>query len=639
MASPFSGTVSIFALKDNDYVATYFPGTTAGLQAAIDYLQGAKGKVWVGPGTLLTTSCVWLHSYCHIEGAGIGQTIIKRSVMANGDAADSGAVFASSAFGANGTLSTSSSPQYDISISELTVDGNQSGFGSVTQANIIPSGIQLANVDGVRIKQVRAQNTLGDGFRIKWCRNVELLEVETFTTGQWATSAARNAINFIGDGGGTGAWGYNYSLIGADLVTTGDEAIQVSNINLLTISDVNVDGCDFVIEVSPSTSSPTATFTDWSISNINAINVLSYFITFAPGDSNGYTIQDPGFYNCHFSGHATLHDGGCVAMPTASGYVVNGLTMINCTFRNINTADLVPRHWFDSQPADVAGVVGLTVVGCQFTGKSGSTRTGTDFGIHLRGSHSDIMFSDCIIKDMPGTAVRLNDTTAYAATVSRNIIFQNVLVDGCNDFAFRITAVAGSSTAAFSEIVFKGCTARNASKVTAGAAYQIFINQAGASVSNVDFMHCRAYKTSGTNLTYGFNGTQSAGTADGIEFGLCDFSGTATGWFLFSGTWTNVYFDDYPRVNSVASTATMALPIGDFIKVSGTADITSITPWFVWDRRPITLKFASTAATNGIVDGGNLKLASTMLYTADDTITLRYDQADAVWYEVARSVN
>lgn len=88
---------------------------------------------------------------------------------------------------------------------------------------------------------------------------------------------------------------------------------------------------------------------------------------------------------------------------------------------------------------------------------------------------------------------------------------------------------------------------------------------------------------------------------------------------------------------SVASTATMAIPdgIGEFYTVTGTADITSITA--SWRGRRVTLLFSGTAATNGVVDGSNLKLASTLAYTPDDTITLVCDGTN--WYETARSVN
>jgi hypothetical protein len=86
----------------------------------------------------------------------------------------------------------------------------------------------------------------------------------------------------------------------------------------------------------------------------------------------------------------------------------------------------------------------------------------------------------------------------------------------------------------------------------------------------------------------------------------------------------------------VASTAALVMPIDlDFVNVTGTADITSIQT--SWPGRLVTLKFASTAATNGVVDGSTLKIAGNLAYTADDTISLRCNGTN--WYETARSVN
>jgi len=48
----FGGTVAIRAMKDGEFVATPFPGTVAGLQAAIDSLRTTGGKISIGPGTL-----------------------------------------------------------------------------------------------------------------------------------------------------------------------------------------------------------------------------------------------------------------------------------------------------------------------------------------------------------------------------------------------------------------------------------------------------------------------------------------------------------------------------------------------------------------------------------------------------------
>lgn len=87
----------------------------------------------------------------------------------------------------------------------------------------------------------------------------------------------------------------------------------------------------------------------------------------------------------------------------------------------------------------------------------------------------------------------------------------------------------------------------------------------------------------------------------------------------------------------VASSATITPLEGNFFSVTGTADITSITATGRDKGRIITLKFNSTAATNGVVDGSNLKLAGNLAYTADDTLTLVCDGTN--WYEIARSVN
>lgn len=48
----FGGTVAIRVMKGNDFAATPFPGTAAGLQAAIDFLRTTGGKISIGPGTL-----------------------------------------------------------------------------------------------------------------------------------------------------------------------------------------------------------------------------------------------------------------------------------------------------------------------------------------------------------------------------------------------------------------------------------------------------------------------------------------------------------------------------------------------------------------------------------------------------------
>jgi hypothetical protein len=90
-------------------------------------------------------------------------------------------------------------------------------------------------------------------------------------------------------------------------------------------------------------------------------------------------------------------------------------------------------------------------------------------------------------------------------------------------------------------------------------------------------------------------------------------------------------------VSNVASAANITIPAGapELVNITGTADISSITAGFAGQR--VTLKFAGTAATTGLIDGSNLNLSGDLGYTPDDTITLVSDATD--WYEVGRSVN
>jgi hypothetical protein len=86
---------------------------------------------------------------------------------------------------------------------------------------------------------------------------------------------------------------------------------------------------------------------------------------------------------------------------------------------------------------------------------------------------------------------------------------------------------------------------------------------------------------------------------------------------------------------AVASAANIK-PLGAVTAVSGTADVTSVTATG-YGGRTVTLVFTGTAATNGLVDGSNLKLSANLAYTPNDAITLVCDGTN--WYETGRSVS
>jgi hypothetical protein len=627
---PFGGTVGVRAMKDDDYVAQIFPGTTVGLQAAIDYLAGGKGKVKIGPGTLLTTTAIWLHSGCHLQGCGIGQTIIKRSTMANGDATQSGCVLGTSPFGSNGTINTSGTTGTDITIMDMTVDGNYASFGAVTQANLVPAGVRVTYHDGVRIERVETVNCLGDGFRLDQCRNVTLSDVECDTVGQWSVVAARNGVNFIGDYAAAGNWGYNHTLSGASMKNVGDEAIQASNITLMTIMDVSVDGCDFVFEVSPASGTTAGTFTDWTISDITAVNVLDYFFAFAQGQGTGYTIQDVAIANCTISGHPTLHDGGALYVPSVTNFYVNRMTLSNCQFRQINTKDTTSHHWLDFQSPDATGFTAIRVHGCSFYGKSGSVRTGSDFGIHLRGQVSDCQISDCILVDVPGTGIRVSD--GVSVQTFTDLLVSNVMVDGANDYGIRAAISTGNGTV--TNLHFLNCIVKNSNKQVTGAGIQLYCDQAGGTLSKVFVRGCRVYKTAGATLTYGLDVNRLAGTIDSVTIENCDFDNTQTGWVTGGSGATNLRFLDPSTKGADVASATTLLPQrGDLFTITGVTQIDSITPFVPFDRRPITFVAGSTAQMS--TGFGNLTLSGYWTPTAGDTITLRYNGSN--WIEVSRS--
>lgn len=85
----------------------------------------------------------------------------------------------------------------------------------------------------------------------------------------------------------------------------------------------------------------------------------------------------------------------------------------------------------------------------------------------------------------------------------------------------------------------------------------------------------------------------------------------------------------------IASGATIAITKGVIHDITGTADITSITAGDV--GQIVILQFDGTAATNGVVDGNNLKIAGDFGYTPDDVLILYCDGTD--WFEISRSVN
>lgn len=89
-------------------------------------------------------------------------------------------------------------------------------------------------------------------------------------------------------------------------------------------------------------------------------------------------------------------------------------------------------------------------------------------------------------------------------------------------------------------------------------------------------------------------------------------------------------------VGAAVASAAAITPTGTSFHVTGTTNITSVVGTGARDGVVITLIFDGILT---FTDGSNLKLAGNMTTSADDTITLRWNATDAVWYECSRSAN
>jgi hypothetical protein len=116
------------------------------------------------------------------------------------------------------------------------------------------------------------------------------------------------------------------------------------------------------------------------------------------------------------------------------------------------------------------------------------------------------------------------------------------------------------------------------------------------------------------------------------NFGIIDnrFVGNETAPYLNAGTGANqVIRGNAPEViPSIASAATVALPGGPIVEVTGTTSITNITADAA--GRIVIVKFTGALT---LTDGGNLKLGGNFTTSADDAILIFCDGTN--WYQVA----
>lgn len=503
-----------------------------GIQRAIDDVaERGGGKVEIDyAGIVQLMDCLWTHSNVHLAGRGKGITVLMRqtgSIVAvvDGGTPNYASVINVSPLGSNGSLPTSVTSQANITISDLTVDGNYTAFSSLTDVNLGMFGIANRYTDGFSVYNVGVRNTLQDGIQVVESRDVHLDSLTIDTVGQWSVLSTRNGISLYNYNAAVG-WATRANLSNLIMRSIGDEAIAVNQWDQGTIEGVTVDGCDFVLEFGSNTLSP-ADVTGWTATGITAQNTLDYFITF--NGSGGITYSNFIFSHSTFKGHASLHDGGAIFMNAgANADSLRGIKFSHLQCSNINTKDTNARRWVDAQPASGASVIDVTLDHCSFSGKSVSVHTG-DVGINIRGACSDWFLDHILLKDVPGVGVALNDNT-FVATTTR-VRGDHVVVDGAHSDGFQ--AVCDESASTIEEVRWSHCVAKDCNKVGGnGAGFYHGIAITGARIQGFTYDTCRSYKTSGAGHLYGLRtfigGTGDPGSISNIKVNHCDFRGTQT---------------------------------------------------------------------------------------------------------------
>lgn len=640
----FGGTVAIRAMKDGDFVATIFPGTTAGLQAAIDFLAGGKGKVSIGPGTLDITTVISLHGGLTLEGCGAGVTVIRRATgsLTSGDAAYTGNTFITTAFGANGVPNNATSgglptaPQSNILISDLTLDGNQSNFGAVNPNTPWNMGMNFYFVAGLSLQGIEVKEFLQTGIQLNSCKNTELNGVRLVNCGQYASASSRNSLTYNNNEiiNYAGSWASDHLATNVYSDSPKDVHIDIVNNRRVKISDMTAIKSQVVIEMEADSAHATS-MSQFHFENIQATTPTLCF--FKSVLASGVDMDDLLVDNCSCYFDAT-NDGMAVQMTNITGAftgVRKNIKWRGCVFDNVNALDGANWPMFTVYSSDSGYSEDITIENCKFRGLASSVRTDCP-AIYVNGNVRRLSIVDCSFVDIPGIGVKISPYNGFTV---KNVKLSGNTLEGCNSDGYYLFVETATGIGTIESAYVLNNTAKDCAKRTGSSGFVVGGSVATAfSVTHVNFLGNRAYKTSGATMTRGLAVVQTApGVVDAIGIGDNDFSGVTTVQVFTQGAPTTLKFTPpVGRGTDIASGATIAIPVdGDRFHVTGTTNISGGITINPLDSSRVVYLIFDGALT--LSDAAPCKLNGDLVTTADDTITLLCDGSS--WFELARSVN
>lgn len=589
-----SGAAGIWAMRTGDFIATEFPGDSAGLAASIAYIGSIGGLVQICSGTFTGLSTITGQSKLTIQGAGTGQTILK---LANG---------------VNSHLFNFVS-KTDICIRDLQIDGNKANNSGSDNMNA-----RAVLCSRVRFENVYSHDAVMDGFYVSGCTDV------TFDS-CISESNGRNGYS-CGDANGATSRVNFYACTSSGHSGTDDIGFAIETANSATLHGCRSVGDYLAISALGTSGTPMDNVTIEACKLIDYVNVG---ITVGPGGNQ--VARNVKVINNELKPSTTAVNG--ITAHSMEDFEIIGNT--------IEPSDPAVAFTAISLQGTTSVALSTTANGTTLLTSAGLFITnGIRVGDYVTGG-SPAPPAGCFVRSITDASNLILSAAITAGTEPQSRTFTRAVhrfvvannrIDSPGDYGINGTFCKHGTVS--------GNVFRNCSKRSAGTRDAVRFDGAGqcADIAIVGNAFVDDQATPTTNFainTIGGSATSTRFAVTGNTFrGMSNVNVIQLAGQNAVGPNAGL-----PRPSIAADAATKTLPeYGEVIEVTGSpgTTITSITASRA--GRVVTLVFPGTAA---LTDGSNLKLNGNFTAAGttndNDTLTLCCDGTN--WFEIARSAN
>lgn len=540
----------------------------ARLQSYLDRATATKPiTIWLSTGTVGCDSTVWIHGNTSIIGAGMGLTAIKRTRFSESDPAFAGDVVLTAKYGTHSINNTftggvPSDSLENITLAQLTVDGNSQAWPTLNPNSPRNFGIHLFYTDGISLSHVEVKNTLQTGIEFCGCRDTDISNCRTKLTGQETMLGTRNGINYNDNSGSLSIltnWNRRHNLNNVVIENQND-----TGIDLLGASQVNINNLTITCTHNGTLAGNTAIELEGNVSGyvsekVNITNVTATGLTgsfLANNLQAGTALRDYviDHVSCTFS--TIAHNSYPIRITNNSSNSVNNFKLMNGVFRNINTNLVASGNTFVGLVAGQPQVSSnITLFNLEFYGSNGGTDT-ANRGIEISGNFFDVNISKIFMSGVEDAGVYIH--TGAANFTLRKILVEDVYIDGARQAGF----VAGieSSTGKIEDIEFRNCIAKDTNLDNADNSFIFSTGTAGAVMKAARMNGCKIIRTSGTFMRGAALKHTASSTMDSIFIGTNEFAAASNTPWTITGTPTNVFWADNAQTNTIARLGPFSTP-------------------------------------------------------------------------------